>query len=312
MPFALARSALVRARIVISAGATVLFAFWAAGQLVRDATWATGLCFYIPSPVVAVMMLAGAGAHTAAGRRRAALLALGLAVPPTVFVARIENQFGRAPAGPPGTLRLVHWNTAGRPGRPGVVEYLIAERADLYALTDVPSAAHVGVLRDTLGPGYAAVTFGNLAVVGRGDIRADGWLVNRDGFEVQTATWTPPGHKPITVFVIDLPSDVRLARDPLLRELNALIERRQPDLVVGDFNAPRRSRALANLPPGYRHAYQTVGSGWGYTWPVPVPVYALDHCLHGPRIVPGRYQLGGLGGASDHRYQVFDFSLADQ
>ncbi|WP_171473391.1 endonuclease/exonuclease/phosphatase family protein [Frigoriglobus tundricola] len=295
-----------------SAGASVLFAFWAVGQFVRDATWATGLCFYIPSPCVALVLFVMAGAHAAARRLQPALLALGCAVPPVVFTAIIENRFGCAPAGPPGALRLVHWNTAGRPGRPGVGEYLIAERADLYALTDVANAAHVGVLRDMLASDYGAVTFGNLAVVGRGDIRANGWLVTRDGFEVQAVTWNPPGHKPISVFVIDMPSDVRLARDPLLRELNVLIDRHRPDLVVGDFNAPRRSRALADLPTDYRHAYQTAGSGWGYTWPVPVPVYALDHCLYGPRIAPGRYQLGGLDGASDHRYQVFDFSLTDE
>ncbi|HEX4608420.1 MAG TPA: endonuclease/exonuclease/phosphatase family protein [Urbifossiella sp.] len=122
-------------------------------------------------------------------------------------------------------------------------------------------------------------------------------------------TWTPRD-RPITLLVVDLPSEIWIARDPLLCEVNALIEGHRPDLVVGDFNAPRRSRGLAALPAGYQHAYHTAGGGWGYTWPVPVPVYAIDHCLHGPRISPAAYRLGGLGGDSDHRYQVFDFFVA--
>ena len=154
---------------------------------------------------------------------------------------------------------------------------------------------------------YQSVAFGGLAVVGRGTVHADGWLADRDGFRVQAVTWDYAGHT-TRLFVLDLPSDVWVARGPLLREVVALMARHRPDLVVGDFNAPRRSWALADLPAGYAHAYHTAGGGWGYTWPVPVPVYALDHCLHGPRVRPVRYELGGLAGNSDHRYQVFDFT----
>lgn len=175
-------------------------------------------------------------------------------------------------------------------------------------MTDVPNAAHVGVIRDRLGECYEATTFANLAVIGRGKVQADGWLINEDGFEVQAVTWVW-NDKSIKMLALDLPSNVFVARNPLLQKVNALIEQHRPDLVVGDFNAPRRSWALANLPTGYHHAYHTVGSGWGSTWPVPVPIYALDHCIHGRRVIPCSYRLGGMSGDSDHRYQVFEFSL---
>lgn len=80
-----------------------------------------------------------------------------------------------------------------------------------------------------------------------------------------------------------------------------------PFWVVGDFNAPRRSRALCELPAGYRHAYDTAGTGCGYTWPVPIPMYALDHSLHSASIVPVRYTLESSV-YSDHRLQIFDFA----
>ena len=302
------RTVFRRFRIAATAVASMLFVAWLVGQIVRDATWFTGLCFYIPSAILVIVLVVGAVVSAFGRRKWTTLFAMAFAVPPLAVVAWIENHADRAPAGAIGELRLVHWNTGGRPGRPGIVEYLVAERADLYVLTDVPSAAHLGVFCDQLGPGYQSAMFANLAVVGRGEIRADGWLIERDGFVVQAVTWVP-AERPIHLFVINLPSDIRVARDPLLREVNSLILRDQPDLVVGDFNAPRRSKALTELPAGYSHAYHTAGGGWGSTWPVPVPVYALDHCLHGPRIVPVLYRLGGLRGDSDHRYQAFDFSL---
>ncbi|WP_088252229.1 endonuclease/exonuclease/phosphatase family protein [Fimbriiglobus ruber] len=293
----------------MSFGASALFVAWVVGQLARDATWITGLCFYIPSVVMVVVLVAIAGLSAVMNHRRPALMALGFALPPLLFVGLVENHFGLGKDKSQGEFRLIHWNTGGRPGRPGIGEYMVNERADLYVLTDIANAAHVGVLRDQLGVGYQAITFANLAVIGRGEIRANGWLRNSDGFEVQAVTWTLDG-KQISVFVVDLPSEVWIARNPLLREVNELISQHSPDLVVGDFNAPRRSWGLVELPEGYHHAYHTAGGGWGYTWPVPVPVYALDHTLHGPRVVPASYRLGGMGGNSDHRYQVFDFSLA--
>lgn len=287
-----------------------LFAVWAVGQLARDATWVTGLCFYLPSVVMAVVALALFGLVAIARRPALCLFAAVFALPPVLVVVLIENRFGSGSGEDPCDLRLVHWNTGGRPARPGVGEHLIAERADMYVLSEVPNASHVAVLRDQLGAGYNAATFDNLAVVGRGDVRADGWLVNRDEFEVQAVTWTPPDRAPVRLLVCDLPSDVRVARHPLLREVNELIEQHRPDLIVGDFNAPRRSWSLTHLPDGYRHAYDACGDGWGATWPVPVPLYALDHCLFGRTIRPGRYRLDGLRGDSDHRYQVFDFGIS--
>lgn len=113
----------------------------------------------------------------------------------------------------------------------------------------------------------------------------------------------------MSFLVVDGPSAITVPRDPWLRELNELIAQRRPALVVGDFNAPRESRSLCELPDGYRQVYHSVGSGWGYTWPVPVPMYALDHTIHSPDIVPVRYELYSSL-CSDHRRQVFDFAFA--
>ena len=143
-------------------------------------------------------------------------------------------------------------------------------------------------------------------MIAAGEVAASGWLIDPQRMKVRAVTWMRKGQA-VQLLVVDLPSAIHIHRDPLLREINKLIEQHRPDLVVGDFNAPRRSRALCELPGGYRHAYDTAGSGCGYTWPVPVPTYALDHCLHSSRIIPGRYDLYSSI-YSDHRLQVFDFT----
>src|SRR5262245_30515759 len=108
-----------RLRVAASAVAGGLTAAWAVGQVARDATWATGLCFYIPSVVAAAALVGVAALHVVTRRRRTALLALGLALAPVGFAGLVENDFGPKRSGPPAAVRVVHWNTGGRPDRPG-------------------------------------------------------------------------------------------------------------------------------------------------------------------------------------------------
>jgi endonuclease/exonuclease/phosphatase family metal-dependent hydrolase len=97
-------------------------------------------------------------------------------------------------------------------------------------------------------------------------------------------------------------------RDPLLRRVLAAMASEKPDLVLGDFNSPRRSRALDPLPEGFTHAYDAAGRGWAYSWPVPLPVLAIDQTIVGARLEPLAYALHSTI-VSDHRMQVLDFRL---
>src|SRR5262249_21619073 len=103
-----------------------------------------------------------------------------------------------------------------------------------------------------------------------------------------------------------LPSSLAIERAPLLARVRGLIEEGRPDLVVGDFNAPRRSLGLSELPDGYAHAYDAAGTGWSYSWPVPIPLWAIDQCVVGPRVEALRYDLRSTA-ASDHRLQRLEF-----
>jgi vancomycin resistance protein VanJ len=288
--------------------ASMLLPLWLVGQIARDSSWLTGLCFYIPSAFLAMAFL-GFGLIYALGKRhRKALLAVAISLPPLGFVGFVENRFFRPrPPAHPGALRLVHWNTGGALSRSGARRVLLAQHADLYVLSEIGASQSVRSFTEALGQPYQASVFGNMAVVGKGTLRPGGWIFNRNRAKVQSVVWEHAGRS-ATLFVVDLPSDVFVPRAPILEEIINLVERYQPDLIVGDFNAPRRSRALGELPTGYGHAYDTSGSGFGYTWPVPVPMYSLDQCIHASRVTAIRYDLV-RSVHSDHCCQVFNFSV---
>ena len=99
-------------------------------------------------------------------------------------------------------------------------------------------------------------------------------------------------------------------RHPLLERVLAMIGARVPDLVLGDFNAPRRSLALSRLPAGFRHAYDAAGSGWSATWPAALPLLAIDQTIVGPRLVVRRYTLRTTR-ISDHRLQLTELDFGE-
>ena len=301
------RPASIRLAIVV-----LVFALWLVGAVLRDATRWTGLCFYLPSPVVAAALLAGAATARAHGRARAARILAALAVLPLAAILLLEHRWWRRPqearGGAP-VLRVLHWNVyRGSAGWDRAREEILRIRPDLLVLSEPPYEPHVRRLAAGLGGAYSVVRPGPFVVMGRGaiDVVPATPRPRRRGLVTATLAWTCEDVR-VRVLLADLPSSVLVRRDPLLREVLRLARRERADLVVGDFNAPRRSRAIARLPRGWAHAYEAAGSGWSATWPMPLPLLDLDQCLVGPRLAAVRYELGWVQ-ASDHRSQLLDLS----
>jgi vancomycin resistance protein VanJ len=273
-----------------------------------------GLCFYVPSPFVAAFWSVVLWRNH---RRRKPLRAAAAAVPALaglLVVAFVENRafpperpspLSRETPGENGSgrLRFVHWNVfAGRLGWTAVEDELRAERADLYLLSEIPRPFDAHALAGRLGSDYTAVAFRPMAVIARGELRAGRWLFRRRDGRAALLEWQSPAGL-VAIIAADLTSRLEVQRGPLLEELLAHIRAEAPDLVLGDWNAPRRSIALGKLPDGYAHAYDRAGSGWSYTWPVPVAAWAIDHMIVGPRLVVENYELVSSW-RSDHRRQV--------
>ena len=285
------------------------FGVWLVGQVFRDSSKITSLCFLVPSVVVAAVLLATALLARLCTCRRIALAALVLSAGPAIATLCVENRWlpPRPRGDPAQRMRLVHWNVGASPaGVEATIAQLKACKPDACVLSELYSAEDAARILAALGPGYAHTQRHHMALIARGRTRfvlPDARIARRAYF----VEWESPAGV-LTVLLVDAPSTYHHAR--LLGEIRKRIDAHRPDLTAGDLNASRRSRALARLPEGYAHAYEAVGAGWSATWHDRYPLWDIDQCILGPRIRPIRYRLKSTG-VSDHRMGVLDFSVGE-
>ena len=288
------------------------FGVWLLAEVFRDRLRITGVFLLIPSLSIAAMLLATALLARVCTCRKIALAALVLSLFPAVSGLFVENQWVRPK--PQGDaehrLRLVHWNVGeNASGWKATLERLEAQKPDVCVLSEICSRADVGSIAAGLGSDFRVYHVRNLAVVARGPVglvMPDERVSSRAYF----VDWQS-AHGTVRLLVCDIPSHPIYYHAGWLAKVRERVHKHLPDLVVGDFNATRRTSALSRLPEGYAHAYYAAGKGWSCTWPDPFPLWDIDQCIGGPRIRPIRYDIVATG-VSDHRMQVFDFSLAPE
>ena len=273
---------------------------WTVGQILRDRTWLSGLMFYVPTPVLVSWLLLMFGISVRRRSSRWKWYAV-LIVVPIVFLCFVENRWQRASAAGGTTQRLVHWNLCrtalGWHAQRKLIESL---KPDIVVLSETSADVEADDF-----PGFKVLQIQGMLIATRGPMTASVSLVSGRVLEVfQIHCELPTG--PLEVMIADMTSNVNIHRDVYLQPLLRVMLDRQPDLIVGDFNAPRRSLAFSSLPEGFHHAYDAAGSGWSYTWPVPVPFLAIDQCIFGPKVTATNYQLRSTL-LSDHRIQILDF-----
>jgi endonuclease/exonuclease/phosphatase (EEP) superfamily protein YafD len=294
-----------------------LFAVWAVGQLARDRTLATAWAFYLPSVVVLVALLLLAIIEVMRRRWRLAGLLLAVALFPAAGVLVVENRWlpRAVPVSPAGSetgrradLRVIAWNAADFPrGVERAAAVLRPLDADLVLLSEAPGKPPRELARQLAGD-LRLTAVGSMALFARGELSDLEWLAREGEVQAAFVRWAVDG-RTLGVLAVNVISSPRVPRDPLLQRIVAMIESHDPDLVLGDFNSPRRSRALALLPAGFRHAYDASGTGWSSTWPARLPLLAIDQTIVGPRLAVRGYRLQTTR-ISDHRLQVTELDFA--
>jgi len=284
-----------------------LFGVWLAGLWFRDGNKVTALCILVPSAAIGLGLLATAVLARLCTCRRLALAAAILSIPPAISTLLVENRWlPPKPQGDPARkLRIVHWNIGPSPnGLAPKIAVLKELEADAYILSEAYRSEVVAELTQALGPGLTHVRRHSMLLLARGPTRAilKDERIKRRAYLTE---WDSP-HGTLRIMLVDGPTSYYHTR--LLRDIRARIGELTPDIAAGDFNASRRSRALAYLPEGFAHAYDAVGTGWSATWHDRYPIWDIDQCIFGPRIRPIRYRLHSTG-LSDHRLGVFDFSV---
>jgi vancomycin resistance protein VanJ len=301
-----------------------LFAIWAVGQTFRDRTLITAWAFYLPSAIVlSALLLLSAGELVRRRPRRGGLLLL-LALWPALTILLLENRWqsgvttasgstNRADgaAGGAGSrasdLRVVAWNAADFPrGVERAAALLRPLDADFVLLSEAPGKPPQELERQ-LGGALRLTPVGSMAILARGEPLDVEWLAREKELQVAFLSWPISGRR-LGVVAVNVISSPRIARDPLLARVVTMIEQRTPDLVLGDFNSPRRSRSLSRLPAGFRHAYDAAGSGWSSTWPSSLPLLAIDQTIVGPRLSVRAYSLRTTK-ISDHRLQFTELDF---
>lgn len=117
------------------------------------------------------------------------------------------------------------------------------------------------------------------------------------------------GH-PLTLLICDIGSNPARSRGEVLSMVGEtagkLAER--ATLVLGDFNTPPDSLHFGPLRRAYRNGFETAGTGYLATWPMPLPVLALDQMWVSPSVTPlSCRHLWSL--QSDHRPVLTELAL---
>lgn len=104
------------------------------------------------------------------------------------------------------------------------------------------------------------------------------------------------------LIVADLPSNPFRSRRAAVEALSDLVAQLgdQPTLVVGDFNLPADSTQLDPLRTRCANAFDTAGSGYAATWPLPLPVLQIDHAWFNRSLAVTRCE-ADWSRTSDHR-----------
>lgn len=311
---AVAGAARVALGTSVRCGAPLLVAGWALGLLTAARTDHLVWFSYVPAPVALLACLLWWWAA-----RRGTRLALRLCM--VVLTAGAAFKFlasdmavrRRAEAPPRSAMRLVHWNIHyAQAGYPALFDVLLRDEPDILLLSEARfdlQARTIALRRLNL---FHSFYQDGLSILSKYPMEAlpHPALTNARAYAVSIAT--PSG--PLQVALVDVYSHPLLNRQlPLsaLADWTATREARGPLIVAGDFNTLRDSADFRPLRRRLRHAYERAGFGWPYSWPAPVPLYALDHVWVSDAVAVHAYALRDSR-ASDHLRQVLDFSLPGQ
>jgi endonuclease/exonuclease/phosphatase (EEP) superfamily protein YafD len=290
-------------------GGVTFAAAWWVGVVMKDRTPFTQLLFFIP-PVLVVIMGGLWLFLTLRHRFRLIQLLMFATVYAALFkILVVDHRWNRAPEPDRDLIRVVHWNTAsGILGVESIVTTLTRDQPHILMISEPPTHKELPAMAEyALGMPHI-LRHGPLTLASHYPLDNQRTIPLPGGTAFAADAYTLQG--PLTLVGVDLISHPNLNRHPPLVALAEWLEENHeyPTLVLGDFNTPRNALAFRPLREAFHHAYEEAGRGWPYTWPFPVPVYAIDHAWLSEEVTaidyvlkPARY--------SDHKRQVFDLHL---
>lgn len=115
------------------------------------------------------------------------------------------------------------------------------------------------------------------------------------------------GTQTVTCVIADLKSNPLYSRREPLAELATVVHQLEdrPVLLMADFNTPSDSVHFGAIRKHMANAFEAAGQGYAPTWPVPLPVLALDQVWVNGQLTPIAARHGWTR-VSDHRPVIVD------
>ncbi len=205
----------------------------------------------------------------------------------------------------PSNLKLFFWNAASNKSANEIASHIHSFDADVIGIVEsgikkktetiwknVFSNYHVEPLAD----GMALITRGKILSKERGS------LGRRGHFNLLEVALN--GER-FHVLLVDLDGDPFQSRSPAFEQLSKMIRSYSPAnlIVMGDFNTPLDSVLFESFRQYLTHAFESGGIGFAKTWPIPLPVLAIDHIWVSKKIKVVNCNLNSSR-FSDHRAVV--------
>lgn len=183
-----------------------------------------------------------------------------------------------APA--PSNLKLFFWNAAHNKRADEIANYIHGFNADVIGIVEAGTETKkVRNIWKNAFPSYnVEILAGEMALITRGEIlsKESGFLGRRGRFNLLKVALNG---EQFHVLLVDIDGDPLRSRAPAFESLAKMIRSYSQDnlIVMGDFNTPLDSVLFESFRQYLTHAFESGGHGFAETWPIPLPVLAIDH-----------------------------------
>lgn len=225
-----------------------------------------------------------------------------------VYFTTIEHRFLHRASSPGSGLRVMHWTMSHQKLSLELHSHRIAQLAgDITILSDAGVMQWDQIVEQINDPTARTIKLGRFWIMTTIPILEARTVVKSEGVEISFIRFdaTVKLGRPITMYLIDLPSDTNVDR---YRQAGRVLEwlassdAPEPDIVIGDFNTPRGSHSLSRMFPKLHDAYDDGGSGYAASFHRAFPLYHIDHILLSESMFATSYELIDPG-VGRHRVQ---------
>jgi vancomycin resistance protein VanJ len=255
-------------------------------RLVRDQMFGLSTLYYgLPLPVLAVVTLA-----LTVLQRRERKRAIRWAICTALLIAGIwtDDWRGQPDRSESRDVKVVFWNACRiHRGWDHVTAEVRSWDADVIALVEAGIGTEESRQHWQTGcPGYKVSLLGaGIVLLTRGESGESTVHEFPDGSRARQITTTVHGQA-LNLVIVDIQANPFWSRREPLAHLAQVVKplAGESTLVLGDFNTPADSALLAPLRSEYTMAFDLAGQGYRATWPIPLPVLAIDQAWASPRV----------------------------